>query len=144
MEEERRPDVSLVVRDNERAAAEALSRGDFVHAYLLLHVLIEALLRHFLRVQKEYVTFSELIRRYDLYLDEQGYPFPTFKDELTKLNGRRNRIVHELWRRGYTATNAQADQAARAAMLTYGLLIEWLETFDEEITETGFRYDVGA
>ena len=143
--EQARPDFSLIVSDNEQAAAQALARRDFVQAYLLVHALIEAVLRLFLRIPDgEDINFNDLVLKYQAYLEEADYPFPTFMDELTQFNRRRNRIVHQLWRKGFSFTNRQAEQAARAAVMMYGLLIEWLETFDPEITEIGFRYDDGV
>lgn len=145
MGEDARPNFSLIVSDNEQAVAQALAREDFVQAYLLVHALIEALLRLFLRVpEEEEASFNDLIQKYRAYLEEEHYPIPTFFDELTQFNRRRNRIVHQLWRKGFSFTNRQTEPAARAAVIMYGLLIEWLETFDHEITQIGFRYDAGV
>jgi hypothetical protein len=146
MDDKARPDFSIIIKDNEHAAAQALADGHFVEAYLLVHALIEALLRLFLGIPKEKdVSFDKLIKRYRDYLKEQHYPFPTFIDELTQFNRRRNRIVHRLlWRKGYSFTNRETEPAARGAVMMYGLLIEWLETFDSEITQIGFRYDEGV
>ena len=143
--EQARPDFSRIVSDNEQAAAEALTRGDFVQAYLLVHALIEALLRLFLRIPDgEDISFNDVVLKYRGYLEEAHYPFPTFMDELTQFNRRRNRIVHQLWRKGFSFINRQTEQGARAAVMMYGLLIEWLETFNPEITKIGFRYDDGV
>jgi hypothetical protein len=140
-----RPDFSIIVKDNEQATAQSLADGQFVQGFLLIHALIEALLRLFLRIPEEdRVSFDGLIQRYRFYLDEQQYPIPTFIEELTQFNRRRNRIVHQLWRKGYSFTNRQTEPAARGAVLMYGLLIEWLETFDPEITQIGFQYDEGV
>jgi len=145
MENQARPDFSIIIKDNEQAAAQALANGHYVEAYLFVHALVEALLRLFLRVpQEKDVGFAKLIQKYQAYLKKEGYPFPTFLDELTQFNRRRNRIVHQLWRRGYSFTNRQAEPAAHAAVMMYGLLIEWLETFDPEITQVGFQYDEGV
>lgn len=141
MTEQARPDFSFIVGDNEQAAAQALAVGDFLKAYLLVHALVEALLRAFLRVPEgRELRFSDLVDKYRAYLKSQHYPLPEFIDELTKFNQRRNRIVHELWRKGYSFTNRHAKPAARVAVVVYGLLIDWLETFDPEITKVGFRY----
>jgi len=143
--EEARPDFSRIVDDNEQAAAQALAREDFLQAYLLVHALIEALLRLFLSIPDgEDVSFNELIHKYRAYLEEEHYPIPTFIDELTQFNRRRNRLVHQLWRKGFSFTNRQTEDAARMAVSMYGLFIEWLETFDPEITRIGFRYDNGV
>ena len=109
-------------------------------AFLLVHTVVEALLRDFLHVDKSRMNFNELVDTYGTYLTGKGYPKAVFDDELRKLNQRRNRIVHQLWQRGYTYTNNQSKEAAEAAVVLYGLLIEWLETFDEEITKVGFTY----
>ncbi|ADG66223.1 hypothetical protein Plim_0372 [Planctopirus limnophila DSM 3776] len=138
------PDFSLIIKDNEKTAAQALSDGQFVQTYLLVHSLIEALLRHFLQISDEKnISFDKLIQKYRVYLDQMGYTIPTFLDELTQFNRRRNRIVHQLWRKGHSYTNLQAEPAARGAVIMYSLLIEWLETYDPAITQIGFRLDEG-
>lgn len=145
MDDEARPNFSIIVRDNEQAAAQALTDGNYVQAYLLVHALIEALLRLSLRVSEETdISFNNLIKKYQSYLESEHYRIPTFIDELTQFNRRRNRIVHQLWRSGFSFTNSQTEPAAHAAVTVYGLLIEWLETFDPEITQIGFRYDDGV
>jgi len=60
---------------------------------------------------------------------------------IAKFNQRRNRVVHQLWIGGYSATNEKLEPACRGAFIIFGLLIEGLETFDPEITESGFEYD---
>ena len=85
------------------------------------------------------MSFSELINAYRVFLTQKKYPFPTFVDELMQFNLRRNRIVHQLWRRGFSSTNEQAEAAARAAVTMYGLLIEWFSTFDESIWDKGYN-----
>lgn len=137
-----RPDFSFIVRDNEAAAARALAEGEFIQAYLLVHALVESLLRIFLRVHEE-ATFHALIERYREFLKEERQPEPTFVKELTEFNRRRNKIVHQLWRKGFSFTNRRTEPAARAAVTVYGLFIEWLETFDPEIKVAGFKYDEG-
>ncbi len=132
-----------IVNDNETAARSAYQRGDYVSCFLLVHSLIEALLRAFLtKTKKE--RFSDLITAYATYLQQEGQARSTFVDELTGLNRRRNRIVHELWRNGYTATNKTLEPICRAAFIVYGLFIEWLETFQPEITDFGFEYETPA
>jgi len=91
---EPRPDFSFIVRDNEAAAARALQERNFVHAYLLVHAVVESLLRVFLKDHRQRVTFDKLIEGYSRFLSEQDYPEPTFVKELTEFNQRRNRIVH--------------------------------------------------
>ncbi|MDA2934952.1 hypothetical protein MYX82_11510 [Acidobacteria bacterium AH-259-D05] len=135
-----RPDYSFVVRDNEQAAANALSEGRQTDTFLLAHTVVEALLRAFLRVDDPRRSFDKLVTAYEAYLKDQGYPEADFVDELRQFNRRRNRIVHQLWQRGYTYTNDQSKEAAEAAVVMYGLFIEWLETFDEGITKAGFTY----
>ena len=139
----KRPDdpASFVVRDNEQAAANALSEGRYMDAFLLVHTLVEALLRAFLCAEDPRRRgFNELAAMYGTYLTDQDYPKEVFYDELLQLNRRRNRIVHQLWQRGYTYTNNQSKKVAETAVGVYSLLIEWLETFDEEITKVGFTY----
>jgi len=128
-----------VVEDNESALARFLADGNFVQAYLLAHALTESLIRSVLGRDDDRLTFNDLISAYRMFLDQNSYPIPTFVDELIQFNRRRNRIVHQLWRRGFTATNGQTEPAARAAVMMYGLLIEWLGTFDDSIGEKGFN-----
>ena len=135
------PEFKAIVADNERAARDALDRGDFVQAFLLVHTLVESLLRQFLGQTGHKHSFDALINKYEEFLQSVSYPIPTFVNELTQFNRRRNRIVHNLWRSGYTVTNKSAKQAAAGATIIYGLLIEWLETFDPDITERGFHYE---
>lgn len=132
-----------IVKDNEMAARSAYQRGDYVSCFLLIHSLIEALLRAFLTKTKR-ERFSDLIAAYEEYLQQEKQPRSTFVDELTGFNRRRNRIVHELWRNGYTATNKTLEPVCGAAFIIYGLFIEWLETFQPEITDFGFEYDIPA
>ena len=129
-----------VVADNEQAAKRALDRGDFLQAFLLVHSLVESLLRVFLGETGARLTFDDLIKKYGERLRAEHYPTPKFVDELTQFNRRRNRIMHRLWEKGYTLTNKWAEPAASAAVIMYGLLIEWIETFEPEIGEKGYRY----
>ena len=133
------PRFAAIVTDNERAARQALDHGDFVQAFLLIHALVESLLRQFLHETGVKSSFAELIEKYKEFLLAEGQSTRTFVDELTLFNRRRNRLVHNLWHKGYTLTNKWAEQAAGTAIVTYGLLIEWLETFDPDITEHGFQ-----
>lgn len=93
-------DFSLIVSDNEKTVRAALDRGDYVQAFLLVRVLIEPLLRTFLRTADSNATFTELIQEYKRFLEQQSPGIATFIEELTLFNRRRNRIVHELWRKG--------------------------------------------
>lgn len=115
-----------------------------MQACLLVHALIESLLRTFLRTADSNATFAELIQEYKRFLEQQSPGITTFIEELTQFNRRRNRIVHELWRKGYTCTNRQAKDAAGTAVLMYGLFIEFLQTFDSELAEKGYQYDEGS
>lgn len=133
---------SLIVSDNEQAVRAALDRGDYVQACLLVHALIESLLRTFLRTDSK-ARFVELIQEYKRLLEQQSPGITTFIEELTQFNRRRNRIVHELWCKGYTYTNRQAKDAAGTAVLMYGLFIEFLQTFDFELAGKGYQYDEG-
>ncbi|MDP8980529.1 MAG: hypothetical protein M3O35_08065 [Acidobacteriota bacterium] len=151
---EPRIDFSFIVRDNEAACERALAEQNYVQAYLLMHALIESLLRAFLHRHSSDSSFHALIRAYEGFLTEQHLPpifvaeqqhlQPTFVKELIKFNQQRNRIVHQLWRKGFSFTNMHAEPAARAAAMMYGLLIEWLQTFQPEITALGFEYDDGV
>jgi hypothetical protein len=134
-------DFSFIIRDNEYAARLALDQQNYVQAFLLVHALIESLLRHFLDWHEEHFTFNTLIKEYEDFLKRERYPHPTFVKELIEFNRRRNRVVHQLWKKGYSFTNRQLKDSAFAAVAIYGLLIEWVEAFDPEIIELGFQYD---
>jgi hypothetical protein len=136
---ETRIDLSFIVRDNEAACGRALADQNYVQAFLLVHALIESLLRAFLHRHGRDTSFHALIKAYQGFLAEQQQLQPTFVKELIEFNQRRNRIVHQLWRKGFSFTNRQAERAARAATMMYGLFIEWLETFEPEITTLGFE-----
>ena len=137
-----RADFSIIVSDNESAAKAAFDRGDFLQSFLLIHALTDALLRSFLQIPNDrQMTFDKLIKSYQLFLEDQKYPKAQFVSELTSFNRRRNRITHELWAKGYSATNLQAEQAASVAITVYSLFIEWLSTFDAEVSQSGFDYD---
>ncbi|MCL5421042.1 MAG: hypothetical protein M1461_01025 [Nitrospirae bacterium] len=134
-------DFSFIIGDNESTVRNAMNRGDYVQAILLVHCLVESLLRTFLGEMGEEIKFSALVKRYENFLQAQSYSIPTFTQDLLQFNKRRNRIVHQLWRKGYTFTNRQAEDAARVSVFIYGLLIEFLETFDGGVVHKGFKYD---
>ncbi|GEM_PF-1301847 len=130
-----------VIADNERAARQAFELGDNVSCFLLIHALVEGLLKDFLQRHGK-CRFKDLIDDYRSYVKSmcQG---PEFVAELTAFNKRRNRVVHDLWAHGYTWTNSRQKLvlACQAGMIMYGLFVEWLETFDPSITEVGYHYD---
>jgi hypothetical protein len=129
-----------IVKENENISRRAYEQGDYVLCFLLSHALVESLLRAFLeRAGNE--TFNDLIIAYDKYLKTEGQTNSEFVKELTELNRRRNRVVHQLWGKGYSVTNKKLEPACRGAFIVFGLFIEWLETFDPEITESGFDYE---
>jgi hypothetical protein len=128
-----------IINENEGVVQEAFKRRDYVQAFLLLHTLIESLLRAFLNEHKKDIKFSKLIMRYKDFLVANSYLQETFIKELTEFNRRRNRIIHQLWEKGYLSTNSKAKSAANAALNMYGLFIEFLETWDSNITERGFK-----
>ena len=133
---QQRPSFSVIAIENEQAAEQALARGDFAEAYLRVHALMEGLLRLFLRVPEgDEVTFNELIQRYQAHLEDVRYTVPSFMPELTQLNRRRDQIVQHLWRQGLALTNHQTEAAARAAVVMCGLFIDWLESFDPDVTD---------
>ena len=117
---------SNIINDNEKIAHDAFNRGDYVQAFLLLHTLIESLLRVFLKEHDEEIKFSKLIVKYKTFLGDNNYFQETFVKEFINFNKRRNRIVHQLWEKGYSDTNTKSKSAANAALILYGLLIEFL------------------
>ena len=135
-----RPNLSNIINDNEKVARDAFDRGDYLQAFLLIHTLLESLLRTFLNEMDDKITFAALISKYEQFLKKQNYPIKTLVKELKEFNRRRNRIVHQLWAKGYSYTNNQAKSAANAALKLYGLSIEFLGTWDNKITQIGFRY----
>jgi HEPN domain-containing protein len=130
-----------IIEENEGIARKAYEQGEYVLCFLLAHALVESLLRAFLtRTGKE--NFNDLINAYSDFMKSEGQTNATFVKELTEFNRRRNRVIHNLWTRGYFATNEKLEPSCRAAFIVYGLFVEWLETFDPEITEVGFQYEV--
>jgi len=128
-----------IIAENEAVARAAYNRSDYVLCLLLIHSLVEALLRAFLS-QTGRESFNDLITIYEQYLKDQGQIRTTFVDELAQFNRRRNRIVHNLWKHGYGATNKKLEPACRAAFTMFGLFIEWLETF-APVIDLGFNYE---
>ena len=137
-----RLDLSFIITDNESTVQRSIKNGDYVQAFLLIHSLIESLLRVFFeRTDLEDKSgVYDFINVYKEYLTQQEYPFPTFIDELTEFNKRRNRVVHQLWRKGYTYTNNKLKEEAGASVMLYSLFIEWLQTFDPELKNLGFKF----
>ncbi len=127
---------TAAVQENEAELQRSMESGGYVQVVLLSHTLIESYLREFLGEKKEEVRFSYLIARYQKYLDGIKYPTPTFVEELTQLNRRRNRVVHQLWRKGYKRTNEDLKDVAGYAQLTYALYVQWLLTFDPDEPQT--------
>ena len=136
-------DFAFIVKDNEKAAQTALDRGDYLQAFILIHTLLESLMRVFLKLTDENLKFHQLIERWEDFLKHQHSGIKSFVKELTEINRRRNRIVHELWGKGYTFTNRQAKDAAIASIQMYSLFIEFLQTYSEDLEEQGFRPDEG-
>ena len=134
-------DFALIIGDNEKAVRLALQRGDHVQAFLLVHSLVESLLRIFLARTRGDEKFQQLVQAYRVILEQESPGITSFVEELTQFNRRRNRIVHELWRKGYTYTNHHARDAATSAVAMYGLLVEFVQTYDPTVAETGFRLD---
>jgi hypothetical protein len=130
----------IIVKENEKVARRAFEQGDYVLCFLLSHALIESLLRGFLE-QTGDGSFNNLIVAYEIYLKSEGQTNLTFVKELTEFNRRRNRVVHQLWKKGYSITNEKLESACQNAFLLLGLFTEWLETFDPKITEIGFDYE---
>lgn len=136
-----KPNIDLIVADNESAFQSALISNNYVQAFLLAHSLIESLLRAFLNKLDPnlQLSFSDLIKKYNDRLADEHYPRPTFVEELKGFNRRRNRVVHDLWCNGFTHTNDNMKGYAEAAVHLYSLFIEWLQTFDNEIENLGFK-----
>lgn len=129
----------FIVKDNEKAAKAALDREDWLQAFLLIHMLLESLMRIFLKISGS-SNFNDTIKEYKKFLDRESPGITSFVDELTQINRRRNRIVHNLWQKGYTFTNQQVKEAAFAAVGIYGLFIEFLQTYDDNLGDKGFQY----
>ncbi|MBZ0258520.1 hypothetical protein K8I31_20805, partial [bacterium] len=62
-------------------------------------------------------------------------------DDLENLNKLRNKIVHQLWKIGYSGINKLLEEPSCKLVVLYSLHIEFLETFDDEISESGFKVD---
>ena len=131
----------FIVNDNEHGVKKAFDREDYLQAFLLIHTLMESLLRAFLNVTDDNFKFQQLIRKYKEFLNEENPGDKNFVNELTEFNRRRNRIIHSLWKKGYTYTNRQAKDASFVAHLIYGLFIDYLTTYNENLEEHGFHYN---
>ncbi len=134
-------DFSFIVSDNEKIVQAALDRGNYLQALILIHVLIESLMRAFLELTDDNLRFQQLIEHYEEFLGRESPGIKSFVKELTEFNRRRNRIVHELWRKGYTFTNRQAKDATVVSVRMYSLFIEFLQTYDEDLEGKGFQYN---
>jgi hypothetical protein len=138
----RRPNAD-VIHDNEAAARAAFDRGDYVLCFLLEHARVESLLRTHLNNWRPRVRFEELVAAYIALQKSEGQPGDDFVEDLIGFNRRRNSVVHRLSSVGYSKTNRGQNLRAvcQAAMMMYGLFIEWLETFDPDVCCAGFHYD---
>jgi hypothetical protein len=130
----------VIIKENENVARRAYDQGDFVLCFLLSHSLIESILRAFLKNFGD-GSFNDLIIDFENFMESEGQMDSAFIKELIKFNRQRNKVIHQLWKNGYSATNQKLEPACRGAFIVYGLLIEWLETFDPTITKSGFEYD---
>lgn len=129
-----------IIRENENAARDAFDKGDYVICFLLIHSLIESLLRTFLGITRD-ITFNNLIKSFDKLMKNESQTESTFINELTELNRRRNRVIHQLWKKGYSLTNVKLKETCQISIIVFGLLIEWISTFNSEIDESGFDYE---
>ena len=129
-----------IISENENAARDAFNRGDYVICFLLIHSLIESLLRAFLGKTGE-ETFNNLIKSFNKLMKSEGQNQSTFINELSELNRRRNRVIHELWAKGYSVTNENLKNVCQVSFMVFGLLIDWISTFNPEIIESGFDYE---
>ena len=103
-----------IVKENEDAARKAYEQGDFVLCFLLSHSLVESLLRAFLE-QTGKESFNDLIIAYESFRKLEGENCPgLLLKELTELNRRRNRVVHQLWKDGYSVTNIKLRSLVEA------------------------------
>lgn len=128
---------SIIIQDNESCLQLALEREDYVSAFLLAHALVESLLRAFLSLETK-IRFDNLIEKLQVFFEKEVPGTKSFIEELRQFNRRRNRIVHNLWAKGFTFTNRETREAAIAAVITYSLLIEFLQTFDPDLDKMGF------
>jgi hypothetical protein len=131
---------SAVVRENETVARRAYSREDYVLCVLLSHALMESLLRAFLGKWGN-EQFCGLIAALERRMASEGQMEVPFLKPLRDFNQRRNHMVHELWTKGYQTINAELEPSCRAAFMVFGLLTEWLETFEPGLHESGFDYE---
>ena len=135
--------IRSTIKDNEGAVARALQQGNYVLSYLIVHSLIELLLRKFLCVpQEEEYDFADLVKSYKEHMLSRHHANALFENELTHFNLRKHRFSAQIRERGFSAVNEQTRDQAATAVKVYGLLIEYLETFDANIREMGFDYTV--
>ena len=131
------------IEDLENKAVEFFEQREFLVSFLLFHTLTEALLRAFLRKGDKETRFSNLVKDLESFLCTPPYAQPrgsvqrTIK-QLTEYNQFRNRIIHNLWKHGYSRWNILCKEAARQAYIIYLLTAEYLETFSDELNKYHF------
>ena len=86
------------------------------------------------------LKFSELIDKLQVFLTTESYEQPEeYPGELTEnlkiFNKMRNKLIHNLWKYGYSELNKKSKRAAQQAFLKYNLEVEYLATFDEEFQQ---------
>jgi len=117
------------IKDNIQAADNSFNERNYLFTFLLNYSLCESVLRIALNCHKKSASFKELIELYEKYLKDRNYPYNTFNRELRAMNSRRNRIVHDLWKYGYSKINKNSKGSAQMSSIVFSLLLEWFETF---------------
>lgn len=133
--------MSQIVKDLEIQAYRFWKKGDCYVAYLIFHSLIEGALRDFLNICPDTeLRFCDLIDRLAKFLETPPYTQPKDPvhrtiDRLTKFNRARNKLVHNLWRYGYSQLNQKSKRLSQQAFVTYVLEVEYLGTFNEDFEQ---------
>jgi len=133
--------IPRIVKDLESQAYKFWIRGDYYISYLIFYSLIEGALRDFLEVSSDAdVRLCDLISRLEEFLETPPYTqlkssIKNTIENLTRFRKHRNKLVHDLWRYGYSELNQKSKQLAQKAFMTYLLDTEYLGTFNEEFKQ---------
>jgi len=133
--------MSKIIQDLEKQAYKYWKNGDYYISFLLFHSLLEGALRDFLKIPFDKdLKFSELIDKLQIFLTTEPYKQPEeqpgeLTENLKKFNKARNKLIHNLWKYGYSDLNKKSKRLAQKAFITYNLELEYLATFDEEFQQ---------
>lgn len=119
----RRPSADAArINANINSAYELERRQEYIAAMLVYHAIAEAILRDHLDGVWGKRAFAELVEDFVARRRQQPVRQAAYESALRWLNGRRNRIVHDIWFRSYAMANRDASRSCfRARTLCNGL-----------------------